>query len=236
MLRKAVHRPAAAPAPPDTAALTQALAAGCLQLDLPVTEAQLQSLLEYLALLSRWTQVYNLTAVRVPAEMLSHHLLDSLSVVAPIRRQLTARTNPRLLDVGSGGGLPGVVLALLCPDLQVTCVDAVGKKATFVRQAAAELGLRNLAAAHARVETLPHAPGYDLITARAFSSLPMLCSLTAPLLHPDGTWAAMKGQVPAAEIAALPPAVEMFHVEHLTVPGLDAERCLVWMRPATQPN
>lgn len=237
MLRKAVHRPASASPPPlDIAALSEALAAGCLQLGLPVTDAQVRSLVEYLALLSRWTQVYNLTAVRAPAEMLSHHLLDSLSVVAPMRRQLTGRTSPRLLDVGSGGGLPGVVLALLCPDLQVTCVDAVGKKATFVRQVAAELGLRNLAAAHARVETLPPSPGYDLITARAFSSLPVLCSLTAPLLHPGGTWAAMKGQVPAAEIAALPPDVEMFHVEQLKVPGLDAERCLVWMRPATEPN
>lgn len=215
----------------DTALLRATLSVGGQQLARPLEDRQLDALLAYLALLSRWTQVYNLTAVREPREMVSHHLLDSLAVVNPLRHHLGAGANPRLLDVGSGGGLPGVVLALLCPDIAVTCVDTVGKKATFIRQAAAELGLRNLTAVHARVETLPPGAGYDVITARAFSSLALLCSLTRPLLRPGGVWAAMKGQVPTQEIEELPPAVAVFHVEQLTVPTLHAERCLVWMRP-----
>lgn len=219
--------------PPEaTAALRAELLSGAAQLGITLTEHQTGRLLDYLALLSRWTQVYNLTAVREPREMLRHHLLDSLSVVPPIAAFIEGRDAPRLLDVGSGGGLPGVVLALLCPSLQVTCVDTVGKKATFIRQVGAELGLRNLAAAHARVEALPTAQPFDVITARAFSSLPQLCTLTTPLLAPTGAWAAMKGQRPEAEIAELPSTVDVFHVEQLSVPGLDAQRCLVWMKPA----
>lgn len=220
----------------DAPAMRAELLAGAEALGLALDDQQVDRLLQYLALLARWTQVYNLTAVRDPQEMLRQHLLDSLAVVPAMRRHLatlTSNTPQRLLDVGSGGGLPGVVLALLCPSVSVTCVDTVGKKATFIRQVGAELGLRNLQAMHARVESLPTLPGYDVITARAFASLADLCRLTEPLLTPGGVWMAMKGLSPDAERAGLPPDIHVFHVEHLQVPGLDAARCLVWMRPDT---
>lgn len=230
-MQRPTPRPPKPVTTPNTERLRPTLAAGAAALDCTLTPGQEDALLAYLALLGRWNQVYNLTAVRDPAEMLTHHLLDCLSVVQPLRAFLSDRPAARLLDVGSGGGLPGIVLALLCPDVAVTCVDTVGKKAAFIRQAGAELGLSNLASAHARVETLPTTPGFDLITARAFSSLALLERLTRPLLRPGGVWAAMKGQRPTEELAELSPQVEMFHVEPLAVPGLDAERCLVWFRP-----
>ncbi|HET9976660.1 MAG TPA: 16S rRNA (guanine(527)-N(7))-methyltransferase RsmG [Burkholderiaceae bacterium] len=183
----------------------------------------------YLGLLARWNAAYNLTAVRNPAQMRIQHLADCLAVVEPLRRQLGRRV-ARILDVGSGGGLPGVVLAVAESDWDVTCVDTVGKKAAFVRQVAAELALPNLHAEHARVEALKAIP-FDVVTARAFGALPDLVRLTRSLLAAGGVWMAMKGKRPDDEIAALPPDVEVFHVERLTVPGLDADRCLVWMRP-----
>jgi 16S rRNA (guanine527-N7)-methyltransferase len=140
-----------------------------------------------------------------------------------------------ILDVGSGGGLPGVVLAITMPGVTVDCVDAVGKKAAFVRQVAGELGLPNLHAHHSRVESLrpPVAAvaGYHLITSRAFASLADFTAWTAHLLAPGGAWAAMKGQQPDDEIQALNGRVEVFHVEPLAPPGMTAQRCLVWMRP-----
>jgi 16S rRNA (guanine527-N7)-methyltransferase len=202
------------------------LAAICAALGLDVTPAQVEALERYLALLQRWNSTYNLTAVRDPAQMLTQHLADCLAVVKPLAARLPAG---RVLDVGSGGGLPGVVLAILGWD--VTCVDTVGKKAAFIRQAAAELRLPRLQAAHARVEQLKVAP-FDVVTSRAFSSLTDFVMLSGSLLKPGGCWMAMKGRVPDEEIAALPAGVEVFHVEHLTVPGLDAQRCLVWMRQA----
>ncbi len=215
--------------PPES--LRPALAGVCSALSLVVDEQVLDRLLAYLALLQRWNATYNLTAVRDPQEMLTQHLADCLAVVGPLRRQLGSGAARRLLDVGSGGGLPGVVLAVLEPAWSVTCVDTVGKKAAFIRQAAVELGLANLRAEHARVESLKAEP-FDLITARAFASLPDLVRLTHPLLASVGVWAAMKGKAPEGELAALPPDIEVFHVEPLSVPGLDAERCLIWMRAA----
>jgi 16S rRNA (guanine527-N7)-methyltransferase len=182
----------------------------------------------YLALLARWNATYNLTAVRDPAEMRVQHLADCLAVVEPLRRKIGPRT-ARILDVGSGGGLPGVVLAVADARWDVTCVDAVGKKAAFIRQVAAELSLPNLRAEHARVETLKALP-FDVITSRAFGSLADFVRLTRPLRAEGGMWMAMKGKRPDDEVAGLPPDVEVFHVEPLAVPGLDAERCLVWMR------
>jgi 16S rRNA (guanine527-N7)-methyltransferase len=134
--------------------------------------------------------------------------------------------------------LPGVVLAICRPDWSVTCVDTVAKKATFLRQVAAELRLPNLTAEHARVEQLAgRSPRcFHLITARAFAALPALVQLTRPLLADDGVWMAMKGQVPDDEIRALPSDAEVFHVEQLAVPGLDARRCLVWVRPRAAPG
>ena len=185
----------------------------------------------YLSLLAKWNAAYNLTAVRDPAQMRAQHLADCLAVVEPLRRQLGNLSPARVLDVGSGGGLPGAVLAIAEPAWQVTCVDAVGKKVAFIRQVAGELALPNLHAEHARVETLQTAP-FDVITARAFASLAAFTGLTRALLAPAGVWMAMKGKRPDDELAALPPGVSAFHVEPLTVPGLTAERCLIWLRQA----
>ncbi|MFN3611997.1 16S rRNA (guanine(527)-N(7))-methyltransferase RsmG [Tepidimonas sp.] len=222
-------------------ALESALREGLAALGLVLPDAAVRQLLDYMEALARWNRVYNLTAVRAPAEMLTHHLLDSLAVVAPLRRRLSLPPVPdqapagaqaapvRVLDVGSGGGLPGVVLAIACPDLQVTCVDAVAKKAAFVSQVAASLRLSHLRGVHARVESLTGP--FDLICSRAFASLADFAAWSRAALAPRGVWMAMKGRVPRDEMAALPADVEVFHVEPLIVPGLDAERCLVWMRP-----
>ena len=213
--------------------LAAGLDAGLEALALDLSTAQRQALLDYLALLQKWNQVYNLTAVREPQAMLSHHLLDCLAVVAPLRAQLAnlAMTEPiRLLDVGSGAGLPGLVLAICLPQLQVDCVDTVAKKSSFIQQAALSLGLANLRGLHARVESLTAA--YQVVSARAFSSLPDLVTGSDKALLPDGLWMAMKGKTPDEEIQALPTQVQVFHVEPLQVPGLDAQRCIVWMRRA----
>ncbi|PXW99240.1 16S rRNA m(7)G-527 methyltransferase [Sphaerotilus hippei] len=208
------------------------LTTGAQALGLSLNDTTVERLLAYLDLLLQWNQTYNLTAIRDRQHALTHHLLDSLTVVLPLQRHLSARSlsQASVLDVGSGGGLPGAVLASVCPELQVTCVDAVAKKAGFIRQTSAELGLPRLQARHSRVEQIQDAR-YDVITSRAFSSLPDLIRLTRPLLAPGGVWMAMKGQHPGDELAALPADIEVFHVEPLQVPGLEAERCLIWMRP-----
>ncbi len=226
--------------PPDMAASLAAdrkarLVAASAALNLDLSEPTLACLMAYLALLQRWNQVYNLSALRDPDAMLSHHLLDCLAVLPALRRHAAAvaKRSLHILDVGSGGGLPGVVLAAAHPEWQVSCVDTVGKKATFVRQVAAELRLPNLRGVHARVEALRRADGqYDVITARAFASLADFTRLSAGVLATQGVWMAMKGKPPTDEQAALPDAVQVFHVEQLQVPGLDAQRCLVWLRAA----
>jgi 16S rRNA (guanine527-N7)-methyltransferase len=200
-------------------------------LQLKADEARLDQLLAYLTLLQRWNAHYNLTAVREPTAMLTQHLADCLAVIEPLRRQF-GRRPLRVLDVGSGGGLPGVVIALLMPEADVTCVDAVGKKAAFVQQVAGELALQNLHARHSRAEQIV-SQTFDAITCRAFASLRDFTTLTRPLLADRGVWVAMKAKEPVAEIAQVGAEVEVFHVEQLTVPGLGAERCLVWMRPTT---
>ena len=203
-------------------------------LGLGLADSQAGQLLAYLDLLHRWNRVYNLTALRAPAEMLSHHLIDCLAALPPLQRWWAAAppVNHRVLDVGSGGGLPGVVLAALQPGWQVDCVDTVVKKVSFIRQVAAELRLANLHGLHARVEALPvPAGGYALVTSRAFASLADFTALTRHLLADSGVWMAMNGKLPDEEQASLPADVEVFHVEQLQVPGLDAQRCLVWMRP-----
>ena len=207
--------------------LQESLRAGMHALGMSVDEGQLRQLLAYLDLLAQWNKVFNLTAVRNPQDMLTHHLLDSLSVVTPLRRH-TQGSAVKLLDVGSGGGLPGVAIAICCPEIDVTCVDAVAKKTAFIQQVSGALVLPNLHARHARVETIsqPH----DVIVSRAFAALPDFTAWSAGALAPDGVWLAMKGKHPNDELAALPENVEVFHVEPLQVPGLDAERCLVWMR------
>jgi 16S rRNA (guanine527-N7)-methyltransferase len=205
------------------------------RLGLTLTTTERQRLLAYLALIQRWTQVYNLTAVRNTGEMFTHHLLDCLAVVLPLRdgTGVAGQGALRLLDVGSGAGLPGVILAMLNPAWQVTCVDAVAKKAAFIRQAAAELGLPNLHGVHGRVEapTTFKSLEFDLVTSRAFASIKDFTSLTRSLLAPQGQWAAMKANLSAEERADVPADVEMFHVEQLDVPELNEKRCLVWLRP-----
>jgi 16S rRNA (guanine527-N7)-methyltransferase len=207
-----------------------ALKKGLEGLGLVLTDEQQAQLLAYMDLIAKWTKVYNLTSVRDADEMLTHHLLDSLAVIAPLRRELAVLALPhiRLLDVGSGAGLPGIVIAITCPDVWVTCVDTVAKKAAFIQQVAATLRLPNLKGLHARVESL-HEP-YDVVCSRAFASLLDFTSWSHSALAPHGVWMAMKGKDPAQEVAVLPAGVDVFHVEQLHVPSLDAERCIVWMR------
>lgn len=210
------------------------LRAGAEDLALGLGDAQLAHLMEFLALLQKWNKVYNLTAVRDPEEMLTHHLLDSLAAVAPLRRhvaQAGLAAPVRLLDVGSGGGLPGVVFSICCPEVDVSCVDTVGKKAAFIQQASVALKLPNLHGVHARVETL--AAPFDVVSCRAFASLVDFTHWSRSALAPHGAWLAMKGKHPEDELAVLPPEIDVFHVEQLQVPGLDAERCIVWMRLST---
>ena len=213
---------------PDTRELHIQLATAAQQLGLALSDAQLEQLLAYLGLIQKWNKVYNLTAVREPRAMLTQHLVDSLSLLPPLLRH-AGGTPLRLMDVGSGGGLPGVVVAICAPQIDVTCVDAVAKKASFIKQVAAELGLKNLHGEHSRVEELA-VPPFDLITSRAFASLLDFTSLTRQHLKNGGIWLAMKGQHPADELAALPADLDVFHVEQLQVPGLDAQRCLVWIK------
>ena len=208
--------------------LAEGLGAGIRALGLDLGPDQQKQLLDYVALIQKWNKVYNLTALRDPADMLTHHLLDSLTAVAPLTRHTQGRA-VRLLDVGSGGGLPGVVLAICMPELDVTCVDTVAKKAAFVQQVAVSLKLPNLRGLHARVESLTDP--YAVICSRAFASLPDFVTWSRSALAEGGVWMAMKGKNPQDEIDALPADVKVFHVEPLTVPGLDVERCMVWMKP-----
>ena len=206
------------------------LRAGLAELHVSLSDAQVQGLLDYQNLIGKWTKVYNLTAVRDPAEMLTHHLLDSLAAVAPLQKHLQGRglSAASLLDVGSGAGLPGVVLAICCPGLAVTCVDTVGKKAAFIKHVALALGLPNLSGLHARVETITQP--FDVICSRAFASLADFAGWSQAALAPGGVWMALKGKHPAEELAMLPPDVVVFHVEPLAVPGLAAERCIIWLQ------
>ena len=214
-----------------TAAIRKGLEQGLGQLGLALDATQVQQLMDYLDLIQKWTKVYNLTAVRDPAEMLTHHLLDSLAVIQPLHKQLAELglgQGVRLLDVGSGAGLPGAVIAICCPEITVHCVDTVAKKSTFIQQVAISLKLPNLRGIHARVENLTDR--YQVISSRAFASLVDFTSRSVQALDAGGVWMGMKGKHPAEEMAALPSSVAVFHVEQLVVPGLDAERCIVWMR------
>ena len=218
---------------PAEANVLQDLARGVDALGLLLTQQQQQQLLAYMALIQKWNKVYNLTALRKPQEILTHHVLDSLSAITPLLRHLgpasdALASEPKLLDVGSGGGLPGVVIAICCPAIQVTCVDTVSKKAAFVEQVAASLRLSNLQGVHARVESLTGP--FDVICSRAFASLPDFVRWSSAALARHGIWMAMKGKLPEEEMATLPSFAEVFHVEQLKVPGLNADRCMIWMR------
>jgi 16S rRNA (guanine527-N7)-methyltransferase len=200
------------------------LAAGVAALGLALPEGAEARLLTYLALLDKWNRVYNLTAVRDTARMVSHHVLDSLAAVPFFDGET-------VLDVGSGGGLPGIPLAIARPELQVTLIDSIAKKTAFLLQAKAELGLANLNVVTSRVEDFRPSTGFDIITSRAFSDLKEFVTLTRHLLKPTGHWLAMKGLMPHEEIASLPDWVKVSANHALAVPGLEASRHLIVLEP-----
>jgi 16S rRNA (guanine527-N7)-methyltransferase len=205
--------------------------AGAARLGLELSGAQADQLVRFAALLVRWNAVHNLTAISSPASILSHHLLDSLAIL-PVTSSIFGEKQCRVLDVGSGGGLPGIPLAIARPHWQVTLVDKVQKKVAFLTQAKLELGLPNLACLHARGEDV-EAPPFDLIVSRAFSSLEDFVRASAHLLRPDGWWAAMKGVYPNSELAELGqamPDVRVVDVVKLDIPRLDAERHLILLQ------
>lgn len=200
------------------------LEAGLARLGLSLDAPRVEAMLAYLDLISKWNRVYNLTAIAEPERMLSHHLLDSLAVLPYIDAD-------RLLDVGSGAGLPGIPLALARPTLEVTLLEASQKKAAFLQQAAIELKLANVETVHARVENYRTASPYPRIISRAFSELADFVRLSVHLLAAGGRWLAMKGLYPQAEIKRLA-GVRVIEAVRLEVPGLDAERHLVILERA----
>ena len=219
---------------PAAAVEADAIASAASEFGLPLSASQSQTLARYAALLQRWNTVHNLTAIEAPSHVLTHHLLDSLAIVPEVQRAAGGRS-ARVLDVGAGGGLPGIPLAIAAPNLHVTLVDKVQKKIAFVTQAKLELALTNVECIHARVETLQTESPFEVITARAFASLATLVGLTRHLLGPKGWWCAMKGTLPSAELDELQrsiPDVRVTQTVRLKVPGLDAERHLVWMQVA----
>lgn len=198
---------------------------GLVELGLALTSGQQERLLQYLVLMEKWNQVYNLTAIRDLGKMVSAHLLDSLAVIP----HLPAGT---VLDVGSGAGLPGIPLALAKPEIEVTLLDSNHKKAAFLRQATADLGLRNASVVCERVESWQAASPFDVIISRAFADLGEFVSLTDRLLAPGGIFAAMKGLHPFEELERLPSGFRVKEVKPLKVPGLDAQRHLVLVERA----
>jgi len=210
----------------DDAELADLVSRGAEELALALAPSEVDRLIAYVRLIEHWNATYNLTAIRDSRGMVVQHILDCLSAAAALGRRRSDIRRERLLDVGSGAGLPGVVLAIALPGVQVTCVDSVGKKAAFVTQAAGALGLKNVTAIHARVESI--ADRFDVIASRAFASLSQFVAATNHLLNQSGTWMAMKGKSPAEETVQLGDEFS-FHVEPLLVPGLSAERCIVWV-------
>ena len=207
------------------------LAQGLAALNLPLSEAAQQKLLAYAALMAKWNKVFNLTALRDPQQILTHHLLDSLSLVPHVPAGEFA-----ILDVGSGAGLPGIPLAIARPELQVFLLDSNSKKTAFQKQAAIELGLPNVHAVGERVEAWQVKDQFPYITSRAFSDLPLFVRLTRHLLAPGGQWLAMKGQHPAEEMTGLPEDVQVKATVPLQVPGLAAERHLIVMQEQAHAN
>ena len=214
---------------PSDSALTPSIEHLSDVLGLALTTGQQHALARYIELLHKWNATYNLTAIRDRVQMVVQHLGDSLSVVEPLRRYSKHAHVASILDAGSGAGLPGVVLAIVFPQTAVLCVDSVRKKTSFVSQVASELKILNLYAVHARLEQLA-SPQAELIASRAFASLPDMISATRHLLAPGGAWMAMKGKSPHEELRKVPSDIEVFHVEQVAIPGLNVERCLVWMR------
>jgi 16S rRNA (guanine527-N7)-methyltransferase len=216
--------------PPETGALApNAIRQASADLGVSLSDGQSDRLTAFAALLVKWNRVHNLTAVESPADILTHHLLDSLSIVPELAR-IGPGHGQRILDVGAGGGLPGVAVAVALPDSHVTLIDSVQKKTAFLQQVFLELALSNVAVVHGRVEEF-RAPPFDVIVSRAFAALAAMVRMTSHLIAPTGYWAAMKGVYPAEEINALPSTVELARAVKLRVPLLGAERHLVILRP-----
>jgi 16S rRNA (guanine527-N7)-methyltransferase len=216
----------------DAGSLNALLTRGSLDLGLSLSPAQVNQLIGYIELLQRWNGVHSLTSVREANQSLHLHVLDSLAAIPPLRRHAAGR-DLRVLDVGTGAGLPAIVLAIMQPTWWVTAVDAVAKKIAFVRQVAGQLAVANLAPVHARAESLRGDRRFDVAVSRAFGSLRDFVSLTRPALCEGGVWVAMKGKRPDDELAQVPRDFQVFHVEPVQVPGMQAQRCLVWMRVAS---
>lgn len=211
------------------------LEAGAKALGLSLANEQRTRLLGFVDLLLKWNKTYNLTAIRNASEVVSHHLLDSMSVLPVLRKSVLAVRREggevRLADIGSGAGLPGLVLAMLEPDWRITSVDAVTKKAAFQRQACIELGLKNVEVMGTRVETLPVA-AFDAVVSRAFAALDQFVRLAGHLVAPSGKLYAMKGALSATELAQVPGGWQATSAEPLLVPGLDAKRHLIVLEKA----
>lgn len=212
----------------DRAALTAILAEGARNLSLTLSEAQLTRLIDYLALMLKWNSVYNLTAVRDPVQMVTQHLLDSLAAVSAFDGA------QNVLDVGAGGGLPGIVLAIWAaeaqPAMRISMIDTVHKKTAFLTQVKAELNLTNVNVYTARVEQWNAPQKFDVITSRAFAELSDFITWSQHLLADDGTFIALKGVAPDAEVARLPAGWMVTEVRALHVPTLQAERHLVFIK------
>jgi 16S rRNA (guanine527-N7)-methyltransferase len=217
---------APSPARANDGELAELVLGGATELGVPLSAAQIDRLVSYVRLVERWNSTYNLTAIRDPRDVVTHHLLDCLAAAAALSRRRGPGRGERLLDVGSGAGLPGVIVAIASPAREVTCVDSVGKKTAFIAQAVGTLGLKNVNAVHARVQDV--ADRFDVVASRAFASLDDFIDVTGDVLDHGGTWMAMKGKRPEAELEKLGIGYR-FHVEPLVVPYLSAERCLVWV-------
>ncbi|HEV7489256.1 MAG TPA: 16S rRNA (guanine(527)-N(7))-methyltransferase RsmG [Rhodanobacteraceae bacterium] len=211
----------------DREPLRQRLCAGLSTLGLTLDEGAVERLLAYVELMERWNAAYNLTAVRDPGEMVTRHLLDSLAVAPHV-------SGATLADLGSGGGLPGIPLAIVAPEREIVLIDSNGKKARFLREAVRKLGLARVRVAEGRVENVTGT--FDCITARAFASLAEMLAAGGQLLAPTGTWLALKGRFPQDELAAVPADFRVENVIELRVPGLDAERHLVVIRRQPSPD
>ena len=212
----------------DRPALAQVLREGIAEMRLDVTPVQQEQLMDYLGLMFKWNAVYNLTSLRDPMQMVTHHLLDSLAAVPAFAG---ARN---VLDVGSGGGLPGIVLAIVRPDMKVSMIDTVHKKTAFLTQVKAELGLANVTVYTARVEQLEVSDKFDVITSRAFADLSDFVNWSSHLLAEQGRYIALKGVAPQDEQQRLPAAWRVSAVEPLQVPRLGAERHLVFITKASR--
>jgi 16S rRNA (guanine527-N7)-methyltransferase len=218
---------------PDDADISHTLSEGAAALGLKLAVFQVAQLVTFLRLIARWNRTYNLTAIRDPKLMVSQHLLDCLGAAASLVRRRGRGDGERVLDVGSGAGLPGIVLAIATPEREVVCVDSVGKKAAFITQAISTLRLANAHAVNGRVEAIAAGP-FDIVTSRAYAALPDFLASTRRHLGPGAQWMAMKGRPPTDEIAALTEVT--VEVEVLGIPDLKAERCLVWMTPVLVPT